>query len=110
MRRTGAPVSHGDPSTDLWPTPADLADAPELAILAALDDILDLTVCTLVSLYPELADPERPYWLRESSRTAHAADLLVARTSGLKQALTEYRKAVVLRREADGPHDLDVPF
>jgi hypothetical protein len=44
MRRTGAPVSHGDPSTDLWPTPADLADAPELAILAALDDILDLTV------------------------------------------------------------------
>jgi len=103
-------VSHGDPSTDLWPTPADLALAPELAILAALDDILDLAVYALVSVYPELADPERPYWLRESTPAAHAAELLVARTSGLKLALTEYRKAVALRREDETPHDLDVPF
>lgn len=65
------------PKIDRTPTPEDLVDAPELAILAALERTLDLVVRALVSAHPELADPERPYWLRQASRMPSAAETLV---------------------------------
>ena len=48
---------------DPIPTPDDLVDAPELAILVALDHTLELAASALACAHPELLDPERPYWL-----------------------------------------------
>jgi hypothetical protein len=84
---------------DRPPTPDDLVGAPELAILAALDRTLDLVVRALVCEHPDLADPERPYWLRRASRMATAAETLVDQTADMKQALNDYREAVATQRQ-----------
>ncbi|TFG92250.1 MAG: hypothetical protein E4H11_09675 [Myxococcales bacterium] len=96
---------------DRTPTPNDLADAPELAILAALDQTLDLVVRALVCAYPELADPECPGWLRQASRLAAAAETLVEHTTDMQQALRAYREAVEIRRQdRASEHPDDLPF
>jgi hypothetical protein len=96
-----------DRKIDRTPTPDDLAHAPELAILAALDQTLDLVVRALLCAHPELADPERPYWLREVSPGATAAETLVDQTADIKQALIAYREAVEIRHRDDAPGNLD---
>lgn len=91
------------------PTPDDLAHAPELAILAALENTLALAVRALVCAHPELTDPERPYWLRQASRMATAAETVVDRSADMKQALIAYRQAVETRRQDEAseyPDDL----
>ncbi len=96
---------------DQTPTPDDLVDAPELAILAALDRTLDLVVRALVCAHPELADPERPYWLRQASRMPSAAETLVDQSAEMKQALVVYREAVEIRRRDNAPeHPDDLRF
>lgn len=96
---------------DRTPTPEDLADAPELAILAALDQTLDLVVRTLVCAHPELADPDRPYWLRQTSPTATAAETLVHQTADMKHALIAYQEAVQIPRRRDpSQHPDDLAF
>jgi len=94
------------PKTRRLPTPDDLLDAPELAILAALDLMLDLALHALVCEHPELADPERPYWLPQASPSATAARTVVAQADDLKQALVTYREAIEIRRQ-EGPSDSD---
>ena len=94
---------------DAMPTPNDLVDAPELAILAVLDWTLDLVVRALVCAHPEIADPERPYWLRQASPVAAAAETLVEQVAGMEQALIAYREAVEVRRRdstSERPDDL----
>jgi len=103
-RRTSTHRLRAHPS----PTPQDLLDAPELAILAALDHTLDLAVYALVSIYPELTDPERPLWRRDASAAGHAAGIVIARTTGLKRAISEYRTALALPRETEPTED--IPF
>ena len=91
------------------PTPDDLVGAPELTILAALDWTLDLVVRTLVCAYPELTDPERPYWLRQASRMATAAETLTNQSADMKQALIAYREALEIQRQEQAagiPDDL----
>ena len=96
---------------DRTPTPDDLADAPELAILAALDWTLDLVVRALVCAHPEIADPERPYWLRQASPVATAAETLVEQMAGMEQALFAYREAVEIERRDNAPdHPDDLRF
>ena len=95
---------------DRTPTPDDLVDAPELAILAALDRTLDLVVRALVCAYPELTDPERPYWLRQASRMATAAETLTNQSAGMKQALIAYREAVEIQRQNNVPEHPDDPL
>ena len=98
-------------TTDGMTTPDDFVDAPELAILAALDWTLELAARSLVCAYPELADPERPYWLRKTSRMATAAETLIDRSADMKQALIAYREAVEIQRQEQAsriPDDL--PF
>ncbi len=99
------------PKIDRTPTPEDLVDAPELALLAALERTLDLVVRALVSAHPELADPERPYWLRQASRMPTAAATLVDQSAEMKQALVVYREAVEIRRRDNAPeHPDDLRF
>jgi hypothetical protein len=94
---------------DRTPTPDDLARAPELAILAALDRTLDLVVRALVCAHPELADPERPYWLRQASPVATPAETLVDQTADMKQALIAYREAVEVERRDNASEHPDDP-
>ena len=91
------------------PTPRDLAHAPELAILSALDWILDLVVRALVCEHPELADPERPYWIRPPSPMATPAETLAQQTNDLKQALRDYREAVDTQRQDKPSEHPDAP-
>ena len=57
-----------------WPTPEELEEAPELAVLALLDANLDLALRALVSAHPALADPDRPAWTLDHSPSGRAAD------------------------------------
>jgi hypothetical protein len=80
------------------PTPDELDDAPQLAIVAALDQILDLTLRTLVSLHPQLGDAECPHWVRDVSPASEAADRILAAARPLADALEAYRGVVAARR------------
>ena len=101
--------SPGGRKIDRTPTPDDLAHAPELAILAALECTLELVVRALVCAHPELADPERPYWLRQASRMTTAAETVVDQSVDMKQALIAYREVIEIRRQdeaSEHPDDL----
>jgi hypothetical protein len=87
------------------PTPAELADAPELAILAALDDTLHLALRALVAAHPQLGDPDCPAWAREAGATAAAADRILTAARRLDRALDAYRRATTRSRDADSEPD-----
>ena len=110
MTRRGALAAR---SFDRIPTPDELDSAPELAILAALDHTLELATRALACAHPELADPERPYWLLQSPRVPPAAKTLIHRTAALTRALRAYRKAVEIQRQdeaASARNRDDLPF
>jgi len=90
------------------PTPDELADTPELAIVTALDDLLELTLRTLVSVHPQLGDDECPYWARRTSPASEAADRILVAARPLAVALQAYERAVV--RIRDDQRDADRPF
>jgi len=92
------------------PTPDELADNPELALLHALDDILELVPRVLVAAHPELADPDTPYWVREASKTTHHANHIVATTHRLQQRIRAYRDAIMIVREQRVESDPEIPF
>lgn len=90
------------------PTPGELDHAPELAIVAALDEILELTLRTLASLHPQLGDAECPHWARSPSAASEAAHRILAAARTLADALGAYR-SVVARRRGD-PIETDPAF
>jgi hypothetical protein len=90
------------------PTPAEIADAPELAILAALDDTLETALRALLAAHPQLGDLECPAWAREASATSAAADRVLTAARPLAHALDAYRRAITLRLDAE--IDRDPPF
>jgi hypothetical protein len=93
VTRTQRPLPRA--AADLpWPDPDELDHAPELAVLAALDSTLQLSLRALVALYPELIDPDRTPWARDCSLTSAAARRLVQRAGPLLRALRTYRAAV----------------
>ncbi len=96
---TRKPIASARRRTDLWPTPNELAHAPELAVLAALDTTLEIALRALVAAHPALADPERPYWTLEESPTGSAANVLLGRAKAMLKALAAYRRAAALRRD-----------
>ena len=81
-----------------WPTPEELGEAPELAVLALLDANLEIALRALASAHPALADPDRPAWTLDHSPSARAAENFLARAKGLYRALETYRDAVALGR------------
>jgi hypothetical protein len=82
-----------------WPTPDELVEAPELAILTLLDTNLELALRALVAAHPALADPDRPPWTLEPSPSGRAAEILLASAKRLHQALETYRDAVAPRHD-----------
>ena len=89
------------------PTPGDLDRAPELAILAALEHTLAVSVAALAGAHPELGDPERPYWLGSPSRSVTIAKTLIRRALGLQRTIRAYRRALEIRRQLEGSTSLD---
>lgn len=82
-----------------WPTPEELEETPELAVLALLDANLDLALRALVSAHPQLADPDRPAWTLDQSPSGRAAEKFLARAKGLHRALETYRDALARHRD-----------
>ncbi len=75
---------------DLLPTPRELATAPQLAILAALEAAIDVTLVALVAAHQPLqatADSTDP----ASSRVACAADHVIDTAQALAAAIIAYR-------------------
>jgi hypothetical protein len=89
-------------------TPNNLRSDPELAILDALDHMLELAVYALVAIYPELTDSERPSWRRDDSAAGRAASHLIACSQELECAVCGYRTAILRARESEANQDL--PF
>ena len=102
--------SKGGLSPRRFLTPGEIADAPELAILHALDEILDLAPRVLVAAHPELADPEAPFWVREASRTTGKANDIVTTAHRLQRLIRAYRRASLLEREQRCDADPEMPF
>jgi len=102
--------NHESGSTHRIPTPHQLADNPELALLHALDDILDLVPRVLVAALPELSDPDAPFWVREASNTTRYANHIVVDAHRLQQHIRAYRAAVPIAREQRFDRDPEIPF
>ena len=103
------------PSFLTWfPTPPELDRAPELAVLAALDGVLEITFCALLAAHPELADAERPYWRLPASKSSCIAANIVVRAEQLRRDLTTYRRCLGAGTNVpDGGNDgddSDFPF
>ncbi len=93
------------------PTPEQIAEAPELVAFHALEHMIELTFCTLVSIHPGLADPEVPYWAIDPSRARQAAHRFVMAASHLQTRIEEYLAALDLDQKIDArPPDDDLPF
>jgi hypothetical protein len=79
------------------PEPRDLRAAPELAVLAVLDDVLETAVLAILAANPQLEhDPFEPYW--QTSEPApprlYTADAVIYVAHGLRCAVDRYRCAV----------------
>jgi hypothetical protein len=89
------------------PTPHELVAAPELPLLVALQQLLELTTRTLATIYPGLIDPHP--WLRPLEPQAILAEHLIKLGALLASTATHYRVAVLASLHA--PDDAeDIPF
>lgn len=71
------------------PTPDELLRAPELAILSALETLIDLALVAIVAAQPELQETADGH---DAVRTAAAnsADLVIAKAQTLAVAIADY--------------------
>ncbi len=82
--------------TSRRPTPLDLSNDPELAVLAALDRLLELSVAALLAEHPDLGvDEPEPHRLTTRAGSIieasyHLRDLL----KGYRAALARHYRAI----------------
>lgn len=81
------------------PTPDELAAAPSLAIVAALDPMLDVLVVALTAAHEEL-QPTADGRDIVTSSVAVAADEVILAVQALSQATRTYRLALLNRLAA----------
>ena len=89
------------------PTPRDLAAAPELAVLAALQHILELSAFALLAMHPDLES--EPSYLRPPDPHAVLADQVIRLATRLEEATARYRAAVLADLHRPDARD-DLPF
>ena len=88
------------------PTPRELVAAPELPLLVALQQLLELTTETLAAIYPGLIDTHP--LLRPIEPQAILADQLIKLGAHLAATASHYRTAVLALLQ---PTDADdIPF
>jgi hypothetical protein len=85
----------------------ELIAAPELAILIALDQLLELVNFTLVAVHPSLAS--QCSLLRPPDPQAVLADQIVRHGACLATAMTRYRAAILAALHRPDTDD-DLPF
>jgi hypothetical protein len=94
---------------DQLPTPGEIAEASELAVLAVLDTALDMSVRALIAAHPELCGDHFP---RTRMKAALCGNRLMNLACQLQAAVARYR-LVTLRRlplEPESTDDLDSIF
>ncbi|MCA1823401.1 MAG: hypothetical protein LC640_03900 [Frankia sp.] len=97
--RTGSPPDS--------PTPHELVAAPELAILAALQNLIELSTRALLAAHPELIG-EWSHLHPPDAQAVHA-DRLIRLASRLANATTRYHTAALAALERPDTDD-DIPF
>ena len=105
-RRRRAPAHPTTPVAR--PTPRDLVAAPELAVLAALQHILELSTFALLATHPELEG--EPSHLRPPDSRAVLADQVIRLATRLEQATARYHAAVLADLRRPDARDDDLPF
>lgn len=73
------------------PSPEALSDAPELAILAALENTLDLSAHALLAAHPELLRGDIALISPDASIRVVLADALLSWVSATGSAIARYR-------------------
>jgi hypothetical protein len=87
------------------PTPTDLDDHPELAVLAVLDAALHASVFAVIAVHPPLRDHD--------PRTGHLPDshwvasVLIPLAHQLQDAIAGYRRVLDRERRDRATRDLD---
>jgi hypothetical protein len=93
------------------PTPQQLLAAPELAVLDALQHLIELTGRALVAAHPELIGERSLRHLLDPQATL--ADRLIRHMALLANATTRYQVAACAalhESDSDPGHDDDFPF
>jgi len=92
----------GHRSRGRLPTPDELLRAPELALLSALETLINLAILAIVAAQPELqATPDGHDAVRTDA--ANSADLVIAKAQTLAVAIADYW-ATRLHDLTDLPH------
>jgi hypothetical protein len=89
------------------PTPAQIDEHPEDAVLALLDETLLVAVRALVAAHPSLDDAGRPYWVQPPTPDSRSARQVISRAYELLGALADYRRS---REPLDDIDEDDIPF
>ena len=76
------------------PTPIEIGLNPELALVALLQQTIDMTSRALLAAHPELAESEFPDWFSKMPSTV-VAQFLIRHLEGLAELLPQYRTAVI---------------
>src|SRR4051812_47152882 len=99
-------------SAPLLLTPRVLAQAPELAVLAMLDEALHLTLLSLAAEHPTLdrADHVLDRNPHRLATTLRLANRIVDRIENLRRLLDRYRAAVDDMLEQRANNDDEIPF
>ncbi len=94
-----------------WPTPFELVNAPELAILAVLEGTLELLGRVLACAHPELLDTdvEDDHRYKRLPAAALVADQLLVHAQRMLAAIREYR-TVANPAKKRPIRDDDIPF
>ena len=106
-------MSKPDPKDDWLPSPEELDQAPQLALLAVLDRSLEIAAYAVLVAHPELSDPEPPPYWRPPDRSANAAESLLRVAARLRRALSLYRITTLratLSHPPGEPLADDLPF
>jgi hypothetical protein len=85
------------------PTPAELARAPELAILTTLDIVLELAIHALVARHPELEDPDQREWLMPPPASAPLGAVVVGLADTLRCAVLHYMSSIESEHDSSAP-------
>ena len=93
-----------------WPLPFDLAENPELAILAVLDTALHLAVHALVAAHPQIEADEVPYWRLDRSPAFILADSIASHALALSDQINQYRACLLPPNPPAPIQDDDIPF
>ncbi len=94
------------------PTPRQIANAPEIAILRAIEIDSELVVRALIAAHPEIEGNEVPYWAANNeSDTNHLASKIVDCAIKMRTEIDDYFRAVEAERMDANPNFEDeLPF